>query len=80
MLMCHLALDTTGERKSWSTPGCGYSRVLSLILIRSSFESSLLLCSMSSVLSPFIVVLNALAFGCILNFWLTFYTLMRYRS
>ena len=35
---------------------------------------------MSSVLSPFIVVLNVLAFGCILNFWLTFYTLMRYRS
>ena len=47
---------------------------------KSYFESSLLLCLMSSVLSPFIVVLNVLAFGCILNFRLTFYTLMRYRS
>ena len=44
----------------------------------SSFGSCLLLCLMSSVLSPFIVVLDALAFGCILNFRLTFYTLMRY--
>ena len=64
----------TGERKSWPTPDCGQSS------FKMSFESSLLLCLMSSVLSPFIVVLNALAFGCILNFRLTFYTLMRYRS
>ena len=58
------------------------SRLLSFLRrsFKSYFESSLLLCLMSSVLSPFIVVLNALAFGCILNFRLTFYTLMRYRS
>ena len=39
---------------------------------KSYFGSSLLLCLMSSVLSSFIVVLNVLAFGCILNFWLYF--------
>ena len=63
---------------SWPTPDCGQSSFKTSF--KSSFGSSLLLCSMSSVLSPFIVVLNALAFGCILNFWLTFYTLTRYRS
>ena len=91
MLMCHRTLDTmickkltclvcicTGERKSWPTPDCSQSSFKSSF--KSSFGLSLLLCSMSSVLSPFIVVLNALAFGCILNFWLTVYTLTRYRN
>ena len=80
----------TGERKSWPTPNGGQSSFNSSFktsfkssfksYFESSFGSSLLLCSISSVLSPFIVVLNALAFGCILNFRLTFYTLTRYRS
>ena len=70
-----LYLVCTGERKSWPTPDCGQSSFKSSFKtsFKSYFESSLLLCLMSSVLSPFIVVLNAPAFGCILNFWLTYF-------
>ena len=76
----------TGERKSWPTPDCGQSSFKTSFkssfksYFESSLGSSLLLCLMPSVLSHFIVVLNALAFGCFLNFRLTFYTLMSYRS